>query len=96
MGVRAVVDGIALEIPAKVVVDATGQSAILSRQLKLRETDDKLKNAPRLSSIYRHLADRWEARGEFRRARELLETAREELQSALPIPAWMPSRKACR
>ncbi len=48
VGVRAVVDGIALEIPAKVVVDATGQSAMLSRQLKLRETDDKLKNA----SIY--------------------------------------------
>ena len=47
-GVQAVVDGVAVEIPAKVVIDATGQSAILSRQLKLRETDEKLKNA----SIY--------------------------------------------
>ncbi len=48
VGVGAVVDGTALEITAKVVVDATGQSAILSRQLNLRETDEKLKNA----SIY--------------------------------------------
>ena len=48
VGVRAVIDGATLEIPAKVVVDATGQSAVLSRQLNLRETDDKLKNA----SIY--------------------------------------------
>jgi len=48
VGVGAVVDGTALEITAKVVVDASGQSAILSRQLNLRETDEKLKNA----SIY--------------------------------------------
>ena len=48
VGVRAVVDGIAQEIPAKVVVDATGQSAMLSRQLKMRDMDSKLKNA----SIY--------------------------------------------
>ncbi len=48
VGVGAVVDGTAQEITAKVVVDATGQSAILSRQLNLRETDEKLKNA----SIY--------------------------------------------
>ncbi|MCH8853813.1 MAG: tryptophan 7-halogenase, partial [Planctomycetes bacterium] len=48
VGVQAVVDGVTLEIPAKVVVDATGQSTLLSRQLKLRQADDKLKN----SSIY--------------------------------------------
>jgi DNA-binding NtrC family response regulator/tetratricopeptide (TPR) repeat protein len=39
-----------------------------------------------LSATFRSLADRWEARGEFKRALGLLERAREELQTALPIP----------
>ncbi|MEE9269230.1 MAG: sigma 54-interacting transcriptional regulator [Candidatus Krumholzibacteria bacterium] len=50
------------------------------------EEDVKLKNAPRLSGTYRLLADRWEARGEFKQALDLLETARDDLRSALPIP----------
>lgn len=50
------------------------------------ETDQVLKNAPRLSATYRLLADRWEARGEFKQALDLLETANDDLQSALPIP----------
>ncbi len=37
--------GAAREIRAKVVVDASGQSGIISRQLKLRYGDEKLKNA---------------------------------------------------
>ncbi len=50
------------------------------------EDDQKLKNAPLLSATFRSLADRWEARGEFKRALGLLERAREELQAALSIP----------
>ncbi|MCH7591506.1 MAG: tryptophan 7-halogenase [Planctomycetes bacterium] len=48
VGVRAVVDGAVKEIRAKVVVDATGMSAVLSRQLDIREPDEALRNA----SIY--------------------------------------------
>ncbi len=48
VGVRAECNGRLLDIPAKVVVDASGQSAVLARQLKLREGDAQLKNA----SIY--------------------------------------------
>ncbi len=48
VGVRAVVDGQEREIRATVVVDATGQSALLSRQLDLRYPDARLKKA----SIY--------------------------------------------
>lgn len=44
-GVKAVIAGAAREIRAKVVVDASGQSGIISRQLKLRYGDEKLKNA---------------------------------------------------
>jgi DNA-binding NtrC family response regulator/tetratricopeptide (TPR) repeat protein len=62
---------------------------LLERSLELidaAENDQKLKNAPRLSATFRLLADQWEARGDFKRALGLLEQAREELQSALPIP----------
>ncbi|RIK65729.1 MAG: NAD(P)/FAD-dependent oxidoreductase [Planctomycetota bacterium] len=45
VGVRAVIGGTAREIRSKVVVDASGQSGIISRQLKLRYGDEKLKNA---------------------------------------------------
>ncbi len=45
IGVQAVIDGETQDIIAKVVVDATGQTALLSRQLDLRYPDDKLKNA---------------------------------------------------
>ncbi len=48
VGVRAIVDGSAKEIRAKVVVDATGMSAVLSRQLDIREPDEALRSA----SIY--------------------------------------------
>ena len=48
VGVRAVVNGKTEELPAKVVVDATGMSAVLSRQLGIREPDEALRNA----SIY--------------------------------------------
>lgn len=62
---------------------------LLERSLALinkADEDDKLRNAPRVSDTFRLLADRWEARGEFKRAKNLLEMAREDLQSALPIP----------
>lgn len=49
------------------------------------ESDRKLKEAARLSVILRLLADRWEERGEFKRALDLLDDAREDLQSALSI-----------
>ena len=47
-GVRITVNGQAHNIGASVVVDATGMSALLSRQLDIREPDEGLKNA----SIY--------------------------------------------
>jgi flavin-dependent dehydrogenase len=45
VGVRVVEDGGARDITAKVVVDASGQSAILGKQLDLRYPDARLKNA---------------------------------------------------
>ncbi len=44
-GVRVTVGGETRDIQAKVVVDATGQAGLISRQLKLRYGDEKLKNA---------------------------------------------------
>jgi flavin-dependent dehydrogenase len=44
-GVRAMIDGAAREIRAKVVVDATGMNALLSRKLGLRYPDARLKHA---------------------------------------------------
>lgn len=49
-GVRAMLDGKMKEYGAKVVIDASGQSGLLSRQLGLREPDSCLKKA----SIYGH------------------------------------------
>ncbi len=48
VGVEVVCNGQTEEIRAKVVVDATGMAALLSRQLNLRYGDERLKNA----SIY--------------------------------------------
>ncbi|HNO77425.1 MAG TPA: NAD(P)/FAD-dependent oxidoreductase [Phycisphaerae bacterium] len=44
VGVKAAVDGETKEFHASVIVDATGESAILSRQLGIRSGDAKLKN----------------------------------------------------
>jgi len=48
VGVRLTVDGKTYEVRSSVVVDATGMTALLSRQLDIREPDEKLKKA----SIY--------------------------------------------
>ncbi|MEM1178435.1 MAG: NAD(P)/FAD-dependent oxidoreductase [Acidobacteriota bacterium] len=45
VGVRAFVDGETRDIASRVVVDATGQHALLSRQLKLRTVDPNLRQA---------------------------------------------------
>lgn len=45
VGVNAVIGGQAREIRARVVVDASGQSAFIARKFKLRYGDEKLKNA---------------------------------------------------
>lgn len=45
VGVRAQINGAMTELRAKVIVDATGVHALLSRQLGLREGDPGLKNA---------------------------------------------------
>jgi flavin-dependent dehydrogenase len=45
VGVRAVADGAERRVGAKVVVDASGTTGLLSRQLGLREPDPILKNA---------------------------------------------------
>jgi DNA-binding NtrC family response regulator/tetratricopeptide (TPR) repeat protein len=50
------------------------------------ETDQKLKSAALLASSLRLLTDWWERRGEYKRALELLDTVKFELQSALSIP----------
>lgn len=50
VGVRAAESGEEFEIFARVVVDATGQSGLISRQLGLRYPDEKL----RQSSVYAH------------------------------------------
>ncbi|MCG8407452.1 MAG: tryptophan 7-halogenase [Phycisphaerales bacterium] len=50
IGVRVVIDGKTTTLMSKVVVDATGQSGLLSRQLNARYADPRLKNA----SIYAH------------------------------------------
>lgn len=44
VGVQAIVDGADQRIDAKVIIDASGQGAILSRQLDLRHGDAKLRN----------------------------------------------------
>lgn len=44
VGVKATVDGESKEFHASVIVDATGESAVLSRQLGIRSGDAKLKN----------------------------------------------------
>jgi DNA-binding NtrC family response regulator/tetratricopeptide (TPR) repeat protein len=79
------------ELSAELVREGRGEVAeeLLHRSLELidnAEEDQTLKNAPRLSATLRLLADRWEARGEFKRALALLERAHTDLQSALSIP----------
>jgi flavin-dependent dehydrogenase len=44
-GVRAATETGTIEIPARVVVDATGVSALLARQLRISEPDPTLRNA---------------------------------------------------
>ncbi len=50
IGVRADIDGKQTTIHARVIVDATGQSTLLARQLNARVPDERLRNA----SIYAH------------------------------------------
>jgi DNA-binding NtrC family response regulator/tetratricopeptide (TPR) repeat protein len=50
------------------------------------EMDQKLKSAPLLASSLRLLADWLERRGEYKRALELLDAVKFELQTALSIP----------
>jgi len=52
VGVDALCDGAMHRIHAKVIVDATGQSSLLARQLALWQPDDDLKNAA-IYSYYR-------------------------------------------
>lgn len=44
VGVRVIIDGETRDIAAKVVVDASGNAAILSKQLGMRYGDERLKN----------------------------------------------------
>ncbi|MGA7992003.1 MAG: NAD(P)/FAD-dependent oxidoreductase [Thermoanaerobaculia bacterium] len=48
------------EIPAKVVVDATGQAALLATRLGIRRQDTKLRKA----ALYAHYTGVWRAEGE--------------------------------
>jgi transcriptional regulator with PAS, ATPase and Fis domain/tetratricopeptide (TPR) repeat protein len=49
------------------------------------EDDQRLKEASRISSMLRLLADRWEQRGEYKRSLDLLDDVREDFQAALSI-----------
>lgn len=53
IGVEAVIDGRAQEFRAPVTVDATGQSALISRHFKLRYGDEQLRNAV-IYSYWKH------------------------------------------
>ena len=67
---------------------ADAEALLLECKDLIEETDIdlRLKNASMLSETYRLLADRWEALGEFKRSLDLLEDAKEQLRTALPIP----------
>jgi DNA-binding NtrC family response regulator/tetratricopeptide (TPR) repeat protein len=54
--------------------------------METAETDQKLKSAPFLAAGLRLLTDWWERRGEYKRALELLDTVKFDLQSVLSIP----------
>jgi DNA-binding NtrC family response regulator/tetratricopeptide (TPR) repeat protein len=54
--------------------------------METAETDQKLRSASLLASSLRLLTDWWERRGEYKRALELLDTVKFDLQSALSIP----------
>ena len=45
VGVRATINGDPVQLSARVIIDASGQSGVLSRQLRLRVGDPGLKNA---------------------------------------------------
>jgi flavin-dependent dehydrogenase len=59
-GVRVLGPAGAGEIGAKVVVDATGQAALLASRLKIRRQDSKLRKA----ALYAHFSGAWRAEGE--------------------------------
>lgn len=44
VGVRAIIDNEQVDLAARVVIDASGQSAILAKQLNIRQNDPKLRN----------------------------------------------------
>jgi flavin-dependent dehydrogenase len=61
VGVRAEMPGGAVEdIRAKIVVDATGQAALLASRMKMRKGDPKLRRA----ALYAHWHGTWRADGE--------------------------------
>ncbi len=59
-GVRVLGPGGPEEIHAKVVVDATGQAALLASRLKIRRQDSNLRKA----ALYAHFTGVWRAEGE--------------------------------
>ena len=67
---------------------AEAERALLNCEalMESAETDQKLKSAALLASSLRLLTDWWERRGEYKRALELLDSVKFELQSALSIP----------
>lgn len=74
VGVCAVLDGRGRDLAARVVVDATGMSALLSRQLGLRHADEKLRNA----AIYAHFRGGERDPGRNEGATIILHTAERE------------------
>lgn len=59
-GVRVSEAGTSEAIPARVVVDATGQAALLASRLKMRRGDPKLKKM----ALFAHYTGAWRAEGE--------------------------------
>jgi geranylgeranyl reductase family protein len=74
VGVRAVIDGATRDISAQVVVDASGQSTVLSRQLGLKQDDPQLRNG----AIYAYFKGAYRDEGRNAGATIVIHTAQRE------------------
>lgn len=74
-GVRAILaDGATIDLASRIVIDASGQKALISRQLKLRATDPNLRQA----AIFTHFEDAHRDAGIDEGATLILQTAEKD------------------
>lgn len=69
-GVRAAIDGESVEVPARVTIDASGMGALLGRQLKLIDSDPRL----RKGSIFAHYTGGYRDEGDDEGATLIIHT----------------------